>query len=1001
VVLFILLNSFHLIPHILAIFSFGSDVSASVFSEKTIISRGLDYFTAIAPSVKVSIGLLGLAQLRELTISSFGFIIFPSLILSAFLQKKNKLLLLTGVFFLIITFFATANVSDLGFAIYKALFYIPGFKMFRNYFAQWSFAQIFFYTLLFGQSLAIVLETLKVKKRYLLIIFVFLLICVKSWPLVSGRIVNAINFQTDNSKIVVQIDPGYKKVLNFVQNYTTDGRVLSFPLTGPGYQELADNHGGAYVGPPTFSYLVGRADFSGYESLYPFNEILLHAVKDKNYQLFNQLLGLLNIRYIFHNSDVKIYDDTFKGFPYDYVKDFLPKDQESYKEFISKLPFDSQIDFGENYHFYHLPDTVFLPHIFSTTSTTYTTDPLNFQFIGPFNKERRSAVFGLEAAKAGVSDIYLEAENANPLTALFKNEHLHQHDPFISLRPDYIYYPLALLREKFDLWRVRNNHDRFVDLTFYNLSKRIGELNKYGDKMPVLKTEWKDPTIWKSFYPGTYYSWESTLSRYENGSRDFISWINNSTEPDNWKQAVRIKLKEQLYQHRTTIVLAIKNSVKKQEDKEYLLQFTNKLFDNLIGKEGEEVPDSKSFPYIVRIPKEEQGLYEVYMENKDMNDTSTTIEFEGSLLRPTKVLDTVTQFGTVTSNRNETKFYLHASPKNIVTDDVWQSSGEISKEASTSELNVYSLNGNRGTKIAKDTGILKEIHGLEPGKQYLISFDYQTFGDDFIFSLYERYYKDDTKKTLIANNILERMLNSNAWKNHQAIFTASLNTEYGVIQFTGSSGKLSSKIQIKNLSVTEIMYPKIFLKKVSEKKVPTIAPKITFTKINPTKYQIHVMDAKDPYTLVFLESFNVNWELTNPQEKSADIKGKISRLAGSIGKILVGVFIKNTPKEEITDSHFNGYVKEGMRQNIFLEPDTFARWGKKAVAQNKHFRVNGYANAWNIDSSDTDGKTDYTLILEVGTQKQFYVFLLTSLLTAFLLFLFSLIHLFKKNAKSS
>ena len=41
----------------------------------------------------------------------------------------------------------------------------------------------------------------------------------------------------------------------------------------------------------------------------------------------------------------------------------------------------------------------------------------------------------------------------------------------------------------------------------------------------------------------------------------------------------------------------------------------------------------------------------------------------------------------------------------------------------------------------------------------------------------------------------------------------------------------------------------------------TRRPKITFVKINPTKYRIKVEGAKEPYTLVFSESFHEGWRL--------------------------------------------------------------------------------------------------------------------------------------------
>lgn len=52
------------------------------------------------------------------------------------------------------------------------------------------------------------------------------------------------------------------------------------------------------------------------------------------------------------------------------------------------------------------------------------------------------------------------------------------------------------------------------------------------------------------------------------------------------------------------------------------------------------------------------------------------------------------------------------------------------------------------------------------------------------------------------------------------------------------------------------------------------------------------------------------------------------------------------------------------------------------MAEDTHFRANGYANAWYINPSDIGGKTEYTFVIEMSTQKIFYGSLAVSLATA-------------------
>ena len=85
VILFFLLQSFHLVPQIMGLLSPGSSISQSVFSAEAKFNRGLAYFSAIAPSVKASISLLSQPQLTNIVSFSWLFIIFPALFVIGFI----------------------------------------------------------------------------------------------------------------------------------------------------------------------------------------------------------------------------------------------------------------------------------------------------------------------------------------------------------------------------------------------------------------------------------------------------------------------------------------------------------------------------------------------------------------------------------------------------------------------------------------------------------------------------------------------------------------------------------------------------------------------------------------------------------------------------------------------------------------------------------------------------------------------------------------------------
>jgi len=133
-------------------------------------------------------------------------------------------------------------------------------------------------------------------------------------------------------------------------------------------------------------------------------------------------------------------------------------------------------------------------------------------------------------------------------------------------------------------------------------------------------------------------------------------------------------------------------------------------------------------------------------------------------------------------------------------------------------------------------------------------------------------------------------------------------------------------------------------------------PKITFVKINPTKYKIKVEGAGEPYTLVFSESFHQGWKAY------ININGTFEN-------------------KEIVSSYFNGEIKEGTHKNIFFDKNTFETWGKKPIAENRHFIANGYANSWYIVPEDANGKENYEIIIEFWPQRLFYIGLTISAFT--------------------
>ena len=143
-----------------------------------------------------------------------------------------------------------------------------------------------------------------------------------------------------------------------------------------------------------------------------------------------------------------------------------------------------------------------------------------------------------------------------------------------------------------------------------------------------------------------------------------------------------------------------------------------------------------------------------------------------------------------------------------------------------------------------------------------------------------------------------------------------------------------------------------FLKKYAEIE-KNISPKITFQKINSTKYVIKVEEAKTPFFLIFSESFSPEWKA---YIESKDVNfNKILFDYKSIG------------------------VKEAEHE-MKMKINDFYYLFKKSVNENNHFLVDNYANAWYINPGDT-GKGNYTITLMYKPQFYAYFGILISILT--------------------
>jgi hypothetical protein len=137
-----------------------------------------------------------------------------------------------------------------------------------------------------------------------------------------------------------------------------------------------------------------------------------------------------------------------------------------------------------------------------------------------------------------------------------------------------------------------------------------------------------------------------------------------------------------------------------------------------------------------------------------------------------------------------------------------------------------------------------------------------------------------------------------------------------------------------------------FIQEQSITRNSAYSPKITFQKINPTKYKVHV-NASHPFFLVFSESYHPQWKAYT-EDKGLEFS-------------------------EIIASYTNVNVKEARHEMKFT-PSDISYLFAKPLPEDKHFLVNGYANAWYIDPEeiDEDGDGSFVVTLYFLPQSLFY-----------------------------
>lgn len=222
------------------------------------------------------------------------------------------------------------------------------------------------------------------------------------------------------------------------------------------------------------------------------------------------------------------------------------------------------------------------------------------------------------------------------------------------------------------------------------------------------------------------------------------------------------------------------------------------------------------------------------------------------------------------------------------------------------------------------------IKNFQDKEEYPIAFEYKVAYGRPKFSVIEDGKIDQDK--------IIKMGGSNKWSRFSYIYKPEKSTRSPVLELAPFSYEMEgASVKLRNFTIIKSVTPSLFffLNIPGQKRTN---PKISFERIDPTKFIVNVENATEPFFLNFKESFNRGW------------------------------------KAQIIESRSGTFPRESFLDILFVKSIG------NTVSEDNHFEINGYGNGWLIQRAG-----DYKIIVKYYPQRFFYLGLVISVITLFLL----------------
>ena len=862
--------------------------------------------------------------------------LIPFLFFSALIFKsKSKAVLFFSLIAIIFIFVAKGVNPPLGFFHFWLVSKIPFARAFRT---TWnlSLGANLAFSFLIGVAVVEIAYRISGGNKKSLIFVISILISLLlfiSWPLISG---DYFRFKWNPPSFEgVKVPNAYYELEDYLSLNQEDSRFFKIPES----QGMIKTNWG-YFG-SDFSFTLFSTPFiSGHPVAKTTNSLIkgIYERVNSKSQLEPEVLktlSLLNVRKI-------IFDDYDKTLPFKVEKPIPGQHEASLQTKIGL------------FEIYNLDNDYFLPHFYIPERIIYTnvSESDYLRIVNFPDYQKRSSIFSLDLRSQGklgeikneeiiiITDplVSLELENRKQrILDRVEAESQGVFFPYARWRPGSFIYSLVLKKENLSLKASGQRSDEIIDKNLLFAGKRIVELTHWGANL--------NDQQWKQISNLYQHSMEVVFSElekiYQAGNLDLFTELLS-------------KIESSLLAHQKRL----KEAFSSGGDYFERIKTMDKTFENFKKKVDEinELPNLFNLTYNFEIP--EQGYYELFFNDNKDNFEEMFSNFVGIKINNQQISIADLSLKDRMIKIDKPQFYqkgqynLELSFKeseNLLTERGWNSEQNplFEKGDGLVTFRLFPL-----PPLEESSIVYQEIPRYIPDAFYQLSFDYSA--------------KDDQAKVVIVQDtdigkekgeitplVLKQLPGSenNQFTHFKTIFKSSPNSKRANIYLLIKQKENildSVNVNFKNIKLQRIFSPRLVLraKFLGDTEIKQPPPRLTFTKINPTKYKVKIEGAVTPYLLVFSEAFHPGWK----------------------------VYLSNQEgNEETITNHFSDLVKEGKHQNIFLAKSTFETWGQKEIAKSSHYLVNGYANAWQIFPEEIGRKSCYELIVEFEPQRLFYL----------------------------